>query len=213
MEVIHIQLKYLFDANCYLLHNENGFYLIDTGIKKQRKKLETAITEAGCQPGDLKLIILTHGHVDHVGNAAYLRDNYGAKIAMHQGDVNMVTGGGMFADAPQSLMIKIVGFFMNVTGLGDFETFQPDILLENQSLTEYGLDAEVIQTPGHSKGSISLQTNGTLFCGDIFNGSMENITTLVNDQTALDYSAEKLRNIQAETVYPGHGKPFPKNSP
>jgi len=210
MKIQHIPLKFLFDANCYLIHAETGYILIDTGIKNRRKQLESAIVDAGCQPGDLKLIILTHGHIDHVGNAAYLRDKYGAKIAMHRGDVNMVTGAGMFADAPQSLMIKLVGFFMNLTGLGDFETFTPDILLEdNQSLLEYGLDATVIHTPGHSKGSISILTaSGNLFSGDIFNGSVESVTTLVDDQKALTSSVEHLKTLNAESFYPGHGEPF-----
>ena len=209
MEVTHIQLKYMFDANCYLIKNKNGFILIDTGIKKQRKQLEQAIIDAGCSTGDLKLIILTHGHIDHIGNAAYLRDKHGARIAMHSGDENMVTGAGMFADAPQSLMIKIVGFFMDITGLGDFESFTPDILLDDQqSLAEYGLDATVLYTPGHSKGSISIISDNNLFCGDIFSGSMQKVTTLVDDQQALDSSVEQLRNLPVKTVYPGHGKPF-----
>ena len=210
MEVTHIPLKFLFDANCYLIQIETGYILIDTGIKNRRKQLEDAITDAGCKPGDLKLIIITHGHVDHVGNAAYLRDKYGAKIAMHSGDVKMVTGAGMFADAPPSLMIKLVGFFMNLTGLGDFETFTPDILLEdNQSLQEYGLDATVIHTPGHSKGSISIiMDSGELFSGDIFNGSVEGVTNLVDDQSMLDSSVDHLKTLDTEVFYPGHGKPF-----
>jgi len=211
MEIHHIPLKFLFDANCYLIRTETGDILIDTGIKNRREKLEAEIIDAGCQPGDLKLIIITHGHVDHVGNAAYLRDKYGAKIAMHRGDVGMVNGGGMFGDAPQSLMIKIVGFFMNITGLGNFETFTPDILLENNhSLQEYGLGATVLHTPGHSKGSISILTaSGDLFSGDIFNGSVEGVTTLVDDQTTLTSSVEQLKTLNAETFYPGHGNPFP----
>lgn len=209
MQVRHISLKYIFDTNCYLLQSETGYILIDTGVKKQRKKLETAITEAGCGPGDLKLIILTHGHIDHIGNAAYLRDKYDSKIAMHQGDINMVTGGGMFADAPQSLMIRLVGFLMDITGLGAFEIFNPDILLEdNQSLQEHGFNATILHTPGHSKGSISIQAENNLFCGDIFNASIDNVTTLVDDQTTLNTSADHLRSLPAETIYPGHGNPF-----
>lgn len=210
MDIQHIQLKYLFDTNSYLIHTTKGYILIDTGIKNRRKQLEKAITDAGCSPGDLQLIILTHGHIDHIGNAAYLRDKYGAKIAMHKGDINMVTGGGMFADAPPSLMIKILGFLMNITGLGDFETFTPDIYLEHdQSLQEYGLDATVHHTPGHSKGSICIHTaTGELISGDIFNGSTSNVTDIVDDQNALNETVEYLKKLDAKTFYPGHGNPF-----
>ena len=210
MEIQQISLKFLFDANCYLIHTEKGYFLIDTGIKNRRKELEDSIVEAGCQPDDLKLIIITHGHIDHIGNASYLRNKYGAKIAMHRGDVKMVTGAGMFADAPPSLMIKLIGFLIKITGLSDFETFTPDIMLEdNQSLQEYGLDATVLHTPGHSKGSISILTaSGDLFCGDIFNGSVEGVTTLVDDQSKLDLSVEHLKALTNESFYPGHGKIF-----
>ena len=211
MELQCIPLKFLFETNCYLLQTETGYILIDTGIKNRRKQLEAAIIEAGCKPGDLKLIIITHGHIDHVGNAAYLRDKYEAKIAMHQGDVNMVTGAGMFADAPKSLMIKLVGAIMNITGLGDFETFTPDIYLtDNQSIKEYGLDATVIHNPGHSEGSISIYTAELdLFCGDLFNNDKKPVkATLVQNAEKLDASVEKIKGLEVLTVYPGHGKPF-----
>jgi hydroxyacylglutathione hydrolase len=210
MEIQQISLKFLFDVNCYLIHTETGYFLIDTGIKNRRKELEDSIVEAGCQPDDLKLIIITHGHIDHIGNSAYLRNKYGAKIAMHRGDVKMVTGAGMFADAPPSLMIKLIGFLMKITGLSDFEIFTPDIMLEdNQSLQEYGLDATVLHTPGHSKGSISILTaSGDLFCGDIFSGSVEGVTTLVDDKSKLDSSVEHLKALNNKSFYPGHGKIF-----
>jgi hydroxyacylglutathione hydrolase len=210
MEIQQISLKFLFDVNCYLIHTETGYFLIDTGIKNRRKELEDSIVEAGCQPDDLKLIIITHGHIDHIGNSAYLRNKYGAKIAMHRGDVKMVTGAGMFADAPPSLMIKLIGFLMKITGLSDFEIFTPDIMLEdNQSLQEYGLDATVLHTPGHSKGSISILTaSGDLFCGDIFSGSVEGVTTLVDDKSKLDSSVEYLKALNNKSFYPGHGKIF-----
>ena len=63
-----------FNGNCYLLLTENGYVLIDTGRKSKRKKLEQELISAGCKPGNLDLIILTHGDFDHTGNCAYLRE-------------------------------------------------------------------------------------------------------------------------------------------
>ena len=190
MQIFPIPLKYLFGVNCYLIKNETGYYLID--------KLEKVINDAGCRPGGLKLIIITHGHMDHVGNAVYLRDKYGAKIAMHRGDAKMTESGDMFVDTKGGILITLIGAFAKLFGL-EAPEFAPDILLEdNQSLMKYGLDATVIHNPGHSEGSISIYTTDhDLFCGDLFN----------NDKK-LDTSVEKIKALETSTVYPGHGKPF-----
>ena len=87
MKISPITLNYFFGVNCYLIETDKGCFLIDTGIKAKRHQLEAELGKAGCQLGDLKLIIITHGHTDHVGNAAYLRDKYGTRIAMHREDV------------------------------------------------------------------------------------------------------------------------------
>jgi len=211
MEVRRIQFQYFFNVNCYLLKSDDGYYLIDTGIKKRRAQIEKELQDAGCQRGGLKLVIITHGHTDHVGNAAYLGGNYGAKIAMHKDDARMVTSGDMFIDTKGGILIGLIGWLMKALGLSDYERFTPDVYLENnQSLKEYGLDATVIHTPGHSMGSISIHTaNGNLFCGDVFSNTKKpERNTIIEDQEAFDSSVEKLNALVVSIVYPGHGEPF-----
>ncbi len=58
-----------------------------------RDALEKELENAGCKPGNLQLIVLTHGDTDHAGNCAYLREKYGAQIAMHSDDSGMVERG------------------------------------------------------------------------------------------------------------------------
>ncbi|GAG68637.1 unnamed protein product, partial [marine sediment metagenome] len=69
---------------------------IDTGGSNKRHDLENELDRAGCQPGNLNLIVLTHGDFDHTGNAAYLRKKFGTKIAMHSADSGMAEQGDMF---------------------------------------------------------------------------------------------------------------------
>jgi hydroxyacylglutathione hydrolase len=211
MEVTPITVNYFFGVNSYLVKTDNGYFLIDTGITKKRGQLEKQLNEAGCRPGDLKLIIITHGHLDHVGNAAYLRDKYGAKIAMHSGDSKMVETGDMFVDARGGILIGLIGVLMKTLGLSDYEKIKPDIYLEDdQDLSAYGLNAKVIHTPGHSNGSISVLTaEGDLFCGDLFNnnGKPEK-ASLIQDSQLLDTSVERIGALGIATIYPGHGKPF-----
>ncbi|MCJ7731859.1 MBL fold metallo-hydrolase [Candidatus Bathyarchaeota archaeon] len=210
MEIQPIPLKFLFGVNSYLLKTESGYFLIDTGITKTRDQLEKTLVDAGCQPGDLRLILITHGHMDHVGSAVYLRDKYRTKIAMHRGDLRMVETGDMFVDMKRGVMTGFIGSLMKGFGLAS-DKFTPDVYLEdNQSLNEYGLDATVIHTPGHSAGSTSILTaEGDLFCGDLFNNDKKpQKASIIQDAEMLDASVEKIRAIETSTVYPGHGKPF-----
>ena len=211
MEIVPIASRYLFAVNSYLLKTGGGYFLIDTGIAKRRAQLEEALRGARCQPGDLKLIIITHGHLDHVGNAAYLKDRYGARVAMHEGDYGMVESGDMFVDAKGGVMVGLIGFLMRALGLSDYERFTPDLYLEEGlDLSPYGLDATVVHFPGHSRGSIGILTaDGSLFCGDLLvNTDKPAKNTLIDNQVDYDASVEKLRTLGIRTVYPGHGKPF-----
>lgn len=211
MEITPIILSYFFEMNSYLLKTEKGHILIDTGIKKRRNQLEEKLKAARCKPGNLDLIIITHGHADHVGNAAYLRDKYKTKIAIHRGDTRMIETGNMFIDVKSGVMIEVVGAAMKMFGLSEFERFAPDLFLEDdQDLSEFGLKAKVMHTPGHSEGSISiLTTNGDFFCGDLFDNTKKSgKTTLIQNREKLEASIKKLGVLEINTVYPGHGKPF-----
>jgi glyoxylase-like metal-dependent hydrolase (beta-lactamase superfamily II) len=211
MEITPITLNYLFEVNCYLLKTETGFYLIDSGLHKKRGELEKSLEQAGCTPGDLRLIIITHGHTDHVGNAVFLKEKYGGVIAMHIGDDKMVETGDMFINMKGGLSLSLVRWLTNLLGFNSYENFKPDVyLVDCQELSEYGLDAKVLHTPGHSPGSTSiLFDDGTLFCGDILgNTKKPEKTALVDDHQQLDASVMALKACETETVYPGHGKPF-----
>jgi hydroxyacylglutathione hydrolase len=59
-------------VNCYLIKTEAGYVLIDTGSSNQRAALEHELHNAGCQPGNLKIIVLTHGDFDHTGVCHYI---------------------------------------------------------------------------------------------------------------------------------------------
>ena len=206
-----ITQKYLMTVNCYLLRTGSGYALIDTGMVKRRAQLDEELRGAGCGPGDLELVVVTHGHLDHVGNAAYLKEEYGAKVAMHGGDYAMVESGDMFVDSKGGAMVGLVGFLMRAMGLSDYDRFTPDILLDDgMDLSPFGLEASVVHFPGHSRGSIGVLTaEGDLFCGDLLvNTSKPERNTLIDDKAEYDASIERLRTLVVRTVYPGHGRPF-----
>jgi len=226
-EIIRIDLE---GVNCYLIRISDGFILVDTGghmildkqFNNRRDQLEKELKIAGCEPDTLKLVILTHGDIDHVGNAAFIREKYGAKIAMHSGDVQLVENPViekmMESFHYKSLIYKVVFKLLNKIikkvnqkMLDNFEKFKPDFYIdEGYSLLEYGIDATVLHIPGHTAGSIGILTaNGELIAGDTF-ANINKPDTAINacDFKTLATSVERLKAMDIKTIYPGHGKPF-----
>jgi hydroxyacylglutathione hydrolase len=204
-------------VNSYLVKAATGFILLDTGFPALRDDLDAQLEEAGCRPGDLALIVLTHGDHDHAGNGAYLRDKYGARIAMHDGDLPMVERGDMaWNRSPKrrrlALLFTLIQTMAPAFTPGEFEPFHPDLLVgEGYDLAPYGLAARVLHLPGHSKGSIGILTaGGDLFCGDLlYNIFGAPGCEYMDNLPDYDRSMDKLKALHIGTVYPGHGKPFP----
>jgi len=212
MPVTVIPARGLFDSNSYLITAEGGFVLIDTSVAGRRRALVASLEAAGCQPGDLRLIVITHVHSDHVGNAAFLHERYGAPIALHEGDAGKAERGDMFW-RPDGLTgaMKAARAISGLVRIARFEAFTSDVLLpDGRSLAEWGLDATVHHLPGHSPGSICVLTgDGALFCGDLLtNRGGPSRNSIIDVQHAYDASVAALADMAFTTVYPGHGQPF-----
>lgn len=201
-------------VNCYLIETETGYILVDTGSSNTCADLEKALESAGCRHGDLDLIVITHGDFDHTGNAATLREKFGAKIAMHAADSAMAERGDMFsnrkkANAFTHVMAPVIS---TLFGFGKSRRFCPDLYLdEGDSFTEYGLEAQVLHIPGHSQGSIGVLTaDGDFICGDLLeNTEKPALDSIMDDLEMANASIERLKSLDIGTVYPGHGQPFP----
>jgi glyoxylase-like metal-dependent hydrolase (beta-lactamase superfamily II) len=200
-------------VNAYLLHQNDDFIMIDTGYSGNRKKLILALEEAGCKRGHLKLIVLTHADGDHIGNASYLREEYGSKIAMSKADSTMAETGDQTLSRKAtpdhlSLLFTVVMKMGSSKNPNRSEGFVSDLYLEDgQSLKPFGFDATVIALPGHSKGSIGILTSeGDLFCGDL----IYNLPGFgyIDDKVEHTQSINRVKHLHPRLIYPGHGKAF-----
>jgi hydroxyacylglutathione hydrolase len=209
IQTIRLPLPFrLGSVNCYLIKTDSGGMLIDTGCANGRAKLER---ELGGDGENLKLIVLTHGDFDHSGNAAYLRQKFGAKIAMHRGDLATVERGDIFGGrkkgkSPFKMLAPLL------LGFGRSKRFKPDFYLEDgDDLSQYGFEARVVHIPGHSRGSIGILTAaGEFFGGDlVIRKKNPKRNKLIDDPAAAEASIKKLKGLGIKTVYPGHGRPFP----
>ncbi len=211
IKTIRLMLPYhAGSVNCYLIETGSGYILIDTGGSNKRANLENELQGMGCKPGNLELIILTHGDFDHTGNATYLREKYSTKIAMHYDDSGMIERGDMYWNRTKgNKFIKVIAPIL--FGFSKSNRSTPDLYLgDGYDLSEYGFDATVLSIPGHSKGSIGIMTAGRdLFCGDLFtNIDKPVLNSIMDDLVEANASVERLKRLEINTVYPGHGKPF-----
>ncbi|MFZ1976368.1 MAG: MBL fold metallo-hydrolase [Bacteroidota bacterium] len=214
MEINSIELITLGFVNSYLVKLKDGYLLIDTGLNTSWSQLEGKLLAEGCLPDRLKLVIITHGDFDHTGNCAALQKKYKVKIAIHSADSSMVENGARLKRHIRTFAGKIRIVLSKLRRRKfKFETFKPDIFLtDGQILNEYGFDAKVIHTPGHTKGSISILTNdGDLFSGDTIGltkkGTVD-LSAYIDDMQEINKSVKFLKTLKVRRFYPGHGKPF-----
>jgi glyoxylase-like metal-dependent hydrolase (beta-lactamase superfamily II) len=136
--------------------------LIDTGVAGCENAIFSAIRSAGRDPAEIALIILTHSHPDHIGAARTIRDVTGCSVAAHAAERGWIEDVEL-----QNRERPVPGFQTLVKGplqidheLEDGDSIEPD--------DTRAVDLQVLHTPGHSRGSVSLwmQSEGALFSGD-----------------------------------------------
>lgn len=201
-------------VNTYLIKGTDGFILIDSGVPFMFSKVKKAITRAGCEYDQLKLIILTHGDIDHTGNAVALKKAFNTTIAMHKADYAMVKEG-------QPIKRELKGLFWKIAS-GIYErivkpnpAFEIGVFLnDGQRLDDYGVPAQVMHLPGHTPGSIAVLTDdGQLISGDIIsNQNKPEFSALIEKREIILASLERIKQTQPEIIFPGHGKPFFKEA-
>lgn len=192
-------------VNCYLIVESDSLVLVDAGNKGDFKRITRQIKRLGFSPEDISLIFLTHGHMDHVGSANRLREQYDIPIAMAEADVNATRP--MEGRGRVGRMLKL----LSTTSLNTKNNITPDILLEEGiDLTRYGLYADVLSLQGHTQGSMALLfDDGKFIAGDIFmNMSSPSIAHIAEDYPTLEQSVGRLKKLHPAVIYPGHGKPF-----
>lgn len=201
-------------VNAYLLKATDGFVLVDTGLPNNWDALNEQLAAAGCLPDRLKLVVITHGDLDHTGGCLNLREKYGAKIAIHHDDAEMVEKGVVLKREITNPIFKMMMKLRKHRMRGrmpQVATFEPDIILsDGQSLEEYGVDAKVLHLPGHTPGSIAiLMSDGDIIVGDTLSNMFKpGVSPFIADRDQLARSVKALKEMDLKTIYPGHGKAF-----
>ncbi len=195
-------------VNCYVVEGAEGLTLVDTGAPGSGRRILEYIKRLGKREKDLRVILLTHSDVDHVGSAAALKRRTGARIAIHEGDAASLSGTreGKRVKGALGALLRFAMLFIKA------EHVQADVLLEDGekigSLT-------VIATPGHTQGHCCFlhETSRTIFVGDALRttrgGDVRISPDIMNLSTEQAWkSAEILASRDFDALLPGHGEPL-----
>jgi len=178
-------------TNCYVIYDESTKYamIIDTAF--QDFKIENYIISNNL---DVKYIAFTHGHFDHIEGLKYYHDKFhNALILIHSFDAECLT------DETKNFTYPAPYNFIPV---------KADKLLNDKDVFKLGnIEFKVIHTPGHTKGSICLYTEGHLISGDtLFKQSIGRTDFNGGSFEQITESILKLYKLPDNTiVYPGHG--------
>ena len=219
-QIIRIPILPLGMVNSHLILGEGGGILVDAGLPGSESKIEKVLTKHGLSFKDIKLIVVTHAHVDHAGSAYALRELSRAPIVAHADDAKHFNRETQMTFCPTGWFGRL--FLKTPLMYEPYKGFTPDILLsENDTLdlSRYGIPGTIKHTPGHTAGSISVELPskdalvGDLLASGILLGGLIRTNhakspPFEDDPHTVGLTLQLLLDSGMERFYMGHGGPL-----
>ena len=209
-------------SNTYLIQGDGGCILVDAGNPRQEKRFFRHLGQYGLRPGDVKLIVVTHVHFDHVGSLAAIKAACRCPVMVHEKEYRLLKeaelvfppGTNLSGKGTSLVANRLLGYPPIMKGF-KFAPVEAEIVVAGEvSLEEFGVAGRIIPTPGHSAGSLSvLLADGQAFVGDLTAnyaplGLSSAFPPFAEDGDELLESWMKLLEAGAKTIAPGHGRTF-----
>lgn len=198
------------NVNSFLIQSRLGYILVDSGIPFQEKRILRTITDLAVDLADIQAIILTHGHLDHIGCLAHLQNRTGASVICHQSLELTLKAGGYEQAIPRVWIWKVFNPLVSAVLGKRMKPVVPQHVVEDcLDLRDFGLEGVLLPTPGHSPGSCSLLLeNGICFIGDLLRERSPGIFDtglFYHDRDQILDSLEKIAARQPRLIYLSHG--------
>jgi glyoxylase-like metal-dependent hydrolase (beta-lactamase superfamily II) len=208
-------------ACCYLVEEAGAVTLIDAGVPAYYTDLTVELTAMGRTIGDVRALVLTHGHSDHTGFAERLRVEHGVPVSIHERDAPLARGEAKdpTAGSGERRLRSLLGYGlwlmrhggMRAKPLQEVRTLEPGTTLDVPGALR------VIHMPGHTPGSVALHApaHDALFVGDaLVTNAVINprrgpqISPFAADPDQALASLANIEQIEAHWLLPGHGSPW-----
>jgi len=181
------------NCNSFVVQTGRETWLVDPGHTAFLPRLIQSMEEDGIRADQVTSVLLTHGHPDHMEGASTFREK-GARVGIHRED--------------EAFLREVGPAFARMMGL-EMPELSFDFYLEEGELDIGGERFRVLETPGHSPGSVSLfwEETGALFSGDVvFAQGVGRTDFPGGDGATLKKSIQRCRNLAASRLLPGHGE-------
>lgn len=201
-------------VSAYLLRGAGGLVLFDSGYPYFERLFKRRCRENGIEPREIKLILLSHGHLDHIGGAKALRELTGAPLGIDRRDASALSTGRFARLIPRTWLGWLTSFASNRQMLPPNCRTEPDMVLDGElDLAPYGVAGRAFHTPGHTQGSLSvILDSGEAVIADVI---MVNFPFL-SDPSYPIYadsleqvrdSVAKILALKPRIIYTAHGGP------
>ncbi|AOL15514.1 MBL fold metallo-hydrolase [Sulfolobus sp. A20] len=204
MKVYEIPLRFV---KAFLIVTDNGSILVDCGIQGSGERIINAITKINKKLEEVKYVVFTHSHGDHIGGAYEVRKVLDrAKFGIDKNGVKYLERGEIREPVLHSLIMKT---FFAIGKPFLFKKLNPvrvDFELNEGELVD---GVEIIKTPGHTDDSVSiyLPSINSVIVGDLLQGTKEGLKypSIYEDFNELQKSVEKIKSLKPSMVYVSHG--------
>jgi glyoxylase-like metal-dependent hydrolase (beta-lactamase superfamily II) len=213
-------------TNVYLVEDDDGLLLVDTGLPRSKALLLQALSRIGRAAEDIRAVVLTHAHFDHVGTAEHLRSRYGIPVYCHPDDASLAAHPYSYERERSPFLYPlrhpraIPGLVhMAAAGAVAVKGVEDTLPLTPEALAALPGAPLLVPTPGHTKGHCALHfpdrdaviSGDALVTRDPYTGhpgpQVVAMAATADFATALR-SLDALRATAAGTVLPGHGFPW-----
>jgi hydroxyacylglutathione hydrolase len=158
-------------TNAHVVSRGEAYFMVDSGLEANAPALADDLRREGFEPARLRAIVLTHGHADHAGGAAWFRRQFGTRIVAGEADAPILAAGANDHLCPTSDRARDR---VAADQEARFTPFAPDVTVGTDVALEglVGIAGTVTPLPGHTPGSLVVTLPGAALVGDLFRGAI-----------------------------------------